>query len=341
MLPEFDTNERYWGETMRKLIGPVAAAVLAISALGAPSASAATEVGDNCVANNEFSSPVTFFEAAAPANPLPIAVPSSGVLTSWKVSVIPVPFTIPQTLKVLRLNTTSNTALVVGETPANIVSGLNVINARIPVQAGDRLSIFGPGPIETLICSTPGEESLIGGFTGNGGGVGSSNLFIELPEEFRVPVAAVIEPDADSDGFGDETQDKCLQNAAVQVACPVVALSGSVAVRKGLAKVLVTSNIQAPVTVAGKVTLGKGKTANLNGGTQVVTPGTIAKFTILFPARLKERLKSLSRKQSLTLALTATAPNVVGSPTTSKLKAKVKGQKKPVRKGKGGKGKGR
>ncbi len=326
---------------MRKLIGPVAAIVLAISALGAPSASAATEFGDTCVANNEFSTPVTFFEGAAPANPLPIVAPSAGVLTSWKVSVIPVPFTFPQTLKVLRLNTASNTALVVGETAATIASGLNTINARIPVEPGDRLSIFGPGPIETLICSTPGEKSTIGGFTGNGGGVGSSNTYIELPEEFRVPVAAVIEPDADGDGYGDETQDKCPQSASTQSPCPVAVLSASAVVRKGLATVLITSDIQVPVTVAGKVNLGKGKKANLNGGTQVVTPGTIAKFTVLFPARLKERLKSLSRKQFLKLALTATAPNIAGAPTVQKVQAKAKGQKKPARKGKRGKGKGK
>jgi len=94
------------------------------------------------------------------------------------------------------------------------------------------------------------------------------------------------------------------------------------------------------VTVKGTVNLGKGKKARLNGGTQIVVPGTIAKFTLLFPAALKAKLKELSRKQSLRLALTATAPNVVGRPTTKKLKLKVKGQEKPDRKGKRGKGKG-
>jgi hypothetical protein len=31
----------------------------------------------------------------------------------------------------------------------------------------------------------------------------------------------VVEPDSDGDGFGDETQDLCPTNAAIQVACPV------------------------------------------------------------------------------------------------------------------------
>jgi hypothetical protein len=67
----------------------------------------------------------------------------------------------------------------------------------------------------------------------------------------------------------------------------------------------------------------------LNGGTQIVAPGTLSKFTILFPQKLKAKLKQLSRKRSLWLRLTATTPNTIGTPTVSKLKVKLKGQAKP------------
>jgi hypothetical protein len=46
----------------------------------------------------------------------------------------------------------------------------------------------------------------------------------------EVMVQGTVEPDADSDGFGDETQDLCPTNAALQTACPAtppVSASGS------------------------------------------------------------------------------------------------------------------
>jgi hypothetical protein len=312
---------------MRFLLSLTLTAALA-AALLAPTASAATEFGDTCTANEEFFAPITFFEASAPANPLPIAAPSAGVLTKWKVNLIPeVPVTFPQTLKVLRLNTASHTALVVGETTATIASGANVINARIPVQAGDRLSIFGSGLVETLICVTPGEESLIGGFEGNGGGTGSTNPYIELPEEFRVPVAAVIEPDADSDGFGDETQDGCPQSAAFQTPCPVVKVdASSVIKRKGSVIVLVTTDSSAPVKVTGTAKLGKGQKAKLSGPTKTVAPGKIARFTLKFPKKLKDKLGDLTKKQSLQLKVNARATDLVGRVTKDSLKTRLKGQ---------------
>jgi hypothetical protein len=141
----------------------------------------------------------------------------------------------------------------------------------------------------------------------------------------------VIEPDADNDGYGDETQDKCPQLATVQALCPVVALSARPIAKKGLVTVLITASSQASVAVAGKVSLGKGKTAKLNGGTQVVAPGTIAKFTLLFSKKLKTALKTIPAKRSLSLRLTATAPNLVGAATIRKLKVKLQGQAKPKR----------
>ena len=43
------------------------------------------------------------------------------------------------------------------------------------------------------------------------------------PENFEPMISANVEPDADSDGYGDETEDGCPSNAATQGACPVAA----------------------------------------------------------------------------------------------------------------------
>jgi hypothetical protein len=311
----------------RKFTGIAATALLAMAAFGATSASAATEFGDNCVANEATESiPLTLFALTATGNPLPLTAPNSGVITKWKSSLIPVPVTVPQTLKVLR-QTSPNTVQVVGESSGNIVGGLNTFDTRIPVQAGDRLGLFGPSPIGTLICELPGLNSL--GVYEGGGSVGQTVLFIPFTSELRIPVAAIVEADADNDGFGDETQDQCPQLAAFQTACPVVTIDASARARKGSVSVLVTATSQAPVTVTGTVKLGKGKTAKLKGGTQVVLPGAIARFTLFLPKSVKAKLKDLSTKRTLGASIVATATDLVGRVSTDSLKVRLKGQKKP------------
>ncbi|HEX8689572.1 MAG TPA: hypothetical protein VF729_04945, partial [Solirubrobacterales bacterium] len=203
----------------RKFGGIAAAALFALAALGATSASAATEFGDNCIGDEATESvPLTLFALTANESPLPLAAPSAGVITKWKSNLIPVPVTIPQTLKVLR-QTGPNTVQIVGEAPGNITGGANIFDARIPVQAGDRLGLFGSSPIGTLFCEISGPNAL-GVFEG-GGSPGQTVLFTPFTSELRVPVAAILEPDADNDGFGDETQDLCPSDANTVKACRV------------------------------------------------------------------------------------------------------------------------
>lgn len=316
----------------KKSIGVIIAAAMAVSLLGASSASAATAVGSNCVGDRAEVPASTLVQLASPTSPSSASVPVAGVITKWGVNVIPYPGGISEKLKVLRPAGGNNFTTVGESTMQPIVSGQNTFDTRIPVQVGDHLG--GNSPLGVIYCATGTTPAdLIGATPGDTGG-GSTAAYPPAAEGV-LALSATIEPDADNDGFGDETQDKCPQNASFQVPCPVVKLSASAVVKKGLATILVTSDIQASVKVAGKVRLGKGKTAKLNGGTQIVVPGTLSKFIMLFPGNLKARLKELSRKQSLTLNISVTATNPVGAPSTRKIKAKLRGQKKPSRKGKG------
>lgn len=325
----------------RKFILATACAALAVSAVSATGASAATEIGDNCTATAAAgeSLSATLFDVTSPANPLPLAAPAAGVVTSWKLSLsVPgevIPRVIPQTLKVLRLDAGAKTALVVGEASGLIGSGPNVIPARIPVQAGDRVGLFGSGPVTiegstsevgTLFCSEQG-DALVGAILG-GTPPGATAPYKELPEavEVRVPGTAVLEPDADGDGFGDETQDLCPQSATTQAACPVAKLSISGNAGKKAATVLVTSDQPATVGVTGKASLGKGKKAKLTAKAKAVTPGTLTKFKLKFSSALKKRLKEVTPKQFVTLKVAVSAPNVAAAPTQKKIKLKLKGQ---------------
>ncbi len=193
-----------------------------------------------------------------------------------------------------------------------MTGGSNSFDAQIPVKAGDRIGI---GPVfeeQNLECELGSKASLIGGFFGNPG-VGATTPAIEAPGSFRVPAVGVVEPDADNDGFGDETQDLCPQSAAIQTACPVVTIDALSLKGKGAVTVLVAVSFPAPVSVTGSVKLGKGEQAKLKAPPQSLTAGPIAKFKLKFPAKLKERLKELDPGQKLQLKISADATNVTGS----------------------------
>jgi len=310
-----------------KFVTAALAAALSISLLGATGASAATEFGDNCFGNEPLGAPITLFEISASNNPLPTAAPVAGVITKMKVNLVPAAPAFPVSLKALR-QIGPETVLVVGEANGTVVGGQTTIAAQIPVNAGDRVGFYSPSEFGAVICEEEGGTGVLGAYEG-GGSPGATVNFVSIPVSgARVPVSAVIEPDADNDGFGDETQDACPQSAAFQVACPPVALSTSKQVRKGSVTILVTSSTAAPVTVKGVVKLGKGKKAKLNGGTKNLTPGVLGKFTLKFSKALKAKLKELSVKQSLTLKATVTGTSVSGAVTTKTLKIKLKGQEK-------------
>jgi len=311
-----------------KIVPTVIAAVVALSLFGAASASAAAEFGDPCPAVTGAPIPYGVFALTAAGDPLPLAAPTAGILTKWRIEVASPgpPKPAPVTLKTLRLTGPTN-LMVTGEGSGSITAGTNVFDVRIPIQAGDHLGIFGTDPeLGTPICSSPSENQLA--IFDPATGPGSSSPYGTGESELRIPVVGTIEPDVDNDGFGDETQDACPQSAAAQVACPPVTFSTAKQVKKGAVVILVTADTPAPVTVKGVVKLGKGK-AKLNGGTKSLTPGVIGRFTLKFSKKLKAKLTDLSPRQKLTLKATVTGTNISGTVTKKILKVKLKRQAKP------------
>jgi len=331
----------------------------AMSALAfGQSASAATTVGNGCTLDATIPILTVVATANATGAPFPAAIPSTGVITSWtfhapppaELELIPKFF---DALKVFRPAAVPGWLQVVGESsPSQIDPGSNTHPARIPVQAGDLLGNVGREEVGgeseqfAALCQTSNAGDAITGVEGNPP-VGAT---VPMPEgrlpSLSQPITVAVEPDADGDGFGDETQDKCPTDASTQGPCPVKVtpppppppppppapptspvLAASAAAKRGLVIVTLGASAQASVTVGGTVGLGKGKSATLSGGTQVVVPGAPAKFTVLFPAKLKARLKQLRPKRKLTLRLSATAPGSAGT----RLTVKVKGQRKASR----------
>jgi hypothetical protein len=315
-----------------------AALIVAAPLVGTSSASAATQIGSSCVGTRAETDLVTLVPLANASDPGALAIPSAGVITGWGVSVIPYPGGISEKAKVFRPTGIPNTFSVVGESTLQpIAGGTNTFETRIPVQAGDRLGVT--SNLEAIYCGeaeeTGEESSNVFGTYPSDVPLGGSATFAADPHG-QVAISGTLEPDADGDGYGygDETQDQCPTDASTQGPCPApkvapappapTTLSASAAVKKGLVTVTLTSTAQASVTVGGTVKLGKGKSAKLSGGSQIIAPGSLAKFTILFPAKLKTALRQTPTSKKLSLSLSASAPGA----TTTNLTVKVPGQMK-------------
>jgi hypothetical protein len=320
-------------EKMRpKLVLAAVSAAVFVSLLSATGASAAVEIGNNCLGNRAEEPPKTLVQLSS-TTPSTLAAPQDGVLTRWKVNVIPYPGGVSEKVKVLRpAPGAPNTFTAVGESTLQpIVSGANSFETRIPILAGDRIGAF--SPLLTIFCNGTGSPANVMGEAPGDVSLGASATFVPPAEpEFQeslVAMSAVVEPDVDRDGFGDETQDQCPQSATAQAPCPVVTLSTSKQVRKGSVTIVVTPSTAATVTVKGIAKLGKGKKAQINGGTQILAPGLLGKFRLIFTKALKNKLKELSPKQKLKLNVTISGTSTSGAVTKKVLKLKLKGQAKP------------
>jgi hypothetical protein len=91
---------------------------------------------------------------------------------------------------------------------------------RFPIQAGDLLGDTGSTMASCTFLSPPLPDKISQTGADTAVDPNTSVLFQAPQDSRRVDIAAVIEADADHDGFGDETQDLCPTNAATQGACP-------------------------------------------------------------------------------------------------------------------------
>ncbi len=330
---------------MRSLRGACALGVLlAVALVGAPAASAAIEVGDPCSANVAEGPYSMVPEGTATAGPLPLATPVSGVVTSWKVnSAFPSP--VFERMAAFRPTAEPGSFQVVGESNEGTVNqGANTFSTRIPVQAGDR---FGPVGIEVdspVYCFTGSEGDKTWVYSGSVG-LGSSHTFTPQTQ-LRVALVAVIEPDKDGDGYGDETQDKCPQSAAYQGPCPTITLDAFPIVLKRSVLVLVSASETCWVQVFGQVgwkprhkggalasktkkpggPMSTGVTVGLSGGTTLAKPGEVTPFNVKLPKSVMRHLSQISPKQTVKGSITAQTTDLAGRVTEHTITIRLKGQ---------------
>lgn len=318
------------------LVGTVLALALACT----PMASASVEVGDECAGNMATEAFTLVPEAHVPSGPLPLAAPSSGVVTSWKVHSV-YPTAVPEVMGAFR-PAGPGKFQVVGESEEETVNpGIDVFPARIPVQAGDRLGLVPVGEGSPLFCETTEIEDHTWSFRGSVG-VGSTHQFA-AGMFVRVPLVATIEPDRDGDGYGDETQDGCPQSPAYHGPCPTISLEAFPIVLKRSVLVLVSASETSSVTVFGQVgwkrrakgarvskskppTATTGLIVGITGGTQTVSPGQVARFNVKLPKSVKRRLGRTPPSKSLKATITVSTTDLAGRATDRVIDVRLRGR---------------
>ncbi len=184
-----------------------------------PGASAAQTIGQagpagNCTGGEAYTQGPNFastYQASAP-----------GVITSWSSFANSTPTSQLQLL-VLKPNTALGpTHFIATQKDAartlTQASALNTFSGlHLPIAAGEQLGLYLPAGSADCFIDQTGDTGLF--FTSEPA-LNSDSDFTGSNSHRRLNASAVVEPDADRDGFGDETQDGCPTSAAAQGTCP-------------------------------------------------------------------------------------------------------------------------
>ena len=138
-------------------------------------------------------------------------VPYDGVLTSWSYyNVDGTPAGSALHLKVWRPVSGSTYQIVAAPDDQPVAPGLNTFGIRVPVQQGDVLGYHADNLSPCFFNTADPGDSFSWTLDSTDPGVGATeDLSINTNGFTRLNVAAVLEPDVDGDGYGDDTQDAC------------------------------------------------------------------------------------------------------------------------------------
>jgi hypothetical protein len=209
--------------TRARVSAPIVVAV-ALVGLMIPAAAPAAETigqtaaGSGCTANEAYTQGV--LTSGTSYQPT-----ISGVITSWS-SFASAPNTLLELL-VLKPNPAGGGSTHFIATQRDQVRTLTQASAlntfaglHLPIEAGDQLGLFLPGFGSANCFFNVGGSDTGLFFTGGDPPLNVDSNFTGSNSSRRLNASATVEPDADHDGFGDETQDGCPTSAAAQGACP-------------------------------------------------------------------------------------------------------------------------
>jgi hypothetical protein len=194
-----------WHSAPRRRIAAALATAASWGVLlaAASSVGAATQIGDPSAPVFNLCGADTLIQSGSPSGQY--AVPSAGVLTSWSYTAGPTP---PQRKLKVAHPTSGNGFRIVGESEPvmPIANSPNSHPTQISVQAGDLIGFY------QSTSGSCGVRGPVSGYSfhylsGADPLLGSAPVFSGPVSNTQLSIAAVLEPDCDLDGLGDETQD--------------------------------------------------------------------------------------------------------------------------------------
>lgn len=258
-------------------------------------------------------------------------VPSPGVITSWSVK------NAGTTIAGLEFRVGRNVGgenyQIVGASVAGVQTpnSVSTYPAQIPVQTGDVIGEYASGGGMCGVMTTNAGDTVAA--VASKQDLGQTTTYATSADAM-LPVAATLEPDADGDGFGDETQDQCPTNASTHGPCPAPPVTPKPApptITAKIAKVLklskrgsvsftVTDSQSATGRATGTINLPKrAKVVRFKTAKFKVAPGKRTKVTLKLSARslksVRKALKHHKLKANITVKL---------GPTVKKLHTKLK-----------------
>jgi hypothetical protein len=276
--------------------------LLAIGLFIAPSAGAATQIGETFGVLSGCG-PSTRLQSVSPGNQY--AAPFDGVITQWSFLADGSP---PSQMKFKagRAAGGDDFAIVGESQPEPIAAGaMNSFPTRIPVEAGDVIGMYPTTSSDCTATGVSGYTNVFKSFTD----VPPMTTTTFSPESnVKNDISALLEADADQDGFGDETQDKCVGTSGSFNGCPNnVVIDG--AKQKGK-----KPKVKMKVTIPGAGTLKAGSAND-------ASLASASASTSLKP--VSQTITSTSKQQlTLTLKLTKSAKRKLAE--KGKLKVRVK-----------------
>ena len=204
----------------------ICAALAAAGAMGASPAGASTLIGPPIGSNTMGTlcgGPCTFMNTAPGSGTATLTAPFDGVITAWHVVARDLASGDTVQLRVVRPtflasspNVWAITYVRSGTEVAPSTAEFQEASAatRTPISAGEMLAVTGPN-IGIGAIQPAGGTSAVPATAPDG-----SSVTTGMNYSISDLVDADLEPDADHDGYGDETQDQCPTDANTQGPCP-------------------------------------------------------------------------------------------------------------------------
>jgi hypothetical protein len=314
---------------------PISASLLCVLTIGlmamaAPAAQGATQVGQLMPSGAKWLGclPELNVVQAGVGSGNSYQLPSTGVITRWKFQGVATSSG-TASLQVWRRVQNSTFQLVGSSDPEVMKKGLNVFPTQIPAKQGDYLGLHIFTELDACAFNRGEGNKPLGVFGPNPSPRG--RLTFERNDSARLNVQAVLEPDTDCDGLGDETQDKAISGGCLPPsAARLVSHKGRG--HRGKISLKISCPVLGGNCLSNKLVLRSKKKIDLAGGRPSRLVVGRAKFSLTAGSSKRIRIR-LSRKAQRVLSTarlikakaTIEAKSPIAQPRLSHSTVKIRG----------------